>query len=132
LSVLQRAKVQTRKLFSYKIVRYGIVGGISTAIHIGVASLYIYFVNSSLLQSNIIGFIIAYIFSYLMQSKHVFGHGISFSKAVKYFIVQFGSLLISIMLSGLFEGYNSYIKTILVVGFMPLVTFIVHKFWTFK
>jgi putative flippase GtrA len=130
--VLQRAKVQTRKLFSYKIVRYGIVGGISTGIHIGVASLYIYFVNSSLLQSNIIGFIIAYIFSYLMQSKHVFGHEISFSKAVKYFIVQFGSLLISIMLSGLFEGYNSYIKTILVVGFMPLVTFIVHKFWTFK
>ena len=42
-----------KRLFQYKIVRYALVGGISTLIHISVAILYIYFINHSVLQSNI-------------------------------------------------------------------------------
>ena len=121
-----------RKLFSYKIVRYGLIGGISTLIHFSIAFIYIYFINNSVLQSNTIGFFIAYIFSYLTQSKYVFLHKIHIAKAIKYFVVQFGVLLLSILVSNIFNEYNSYIKTIIVVIILPLITFVIHKFWTFK
>lgn len=130
--MLQKTVDHTKKLFSFKIMRYAIVGGISTLIHIGVASLYIYSINNSVFQSNIVGFLVAYVFSYLMQSIHVFEHQISWHKALRYFIVQFGSLLTSIMLSGFLTEYNSYIRTLFVVILMPLVTFVIHKIWTFK
>jgi len=119
-------------LFSYKIVRYGLIGGISTLIHLGIAAFFLYAIYNSLFWANVTGFMTAYVFSYLMQSLYVFGHAINPVKAFKYFIVQFGSLMTSILISYLFTGYNNYIKTILVVIFMPIVTFVVHKFWTFK
>jgi len=130
--MIQSLNNTIKKLLTYKIVRYGIVGVISTLIHFSVAFMYICFINDSVLQSNIFGFLVAYVFSYFMQSKHVFNHEINIEKAIKYFIVQFGSLLLAIILSNLFYSFNSYIKTVIVVGLLPLITFVVHKFWTFK
>ncbi len=121
-----------QKLFTHKLVRYGILGGISTLIHFTVASAYIYFINSSVFQSNVVGFLIAYVFSYLMQSKYVFEHKVNIEKAIRYFIVQFGALLLAIIVSNLFDSYNSYIRTAIVVVLLPLITFLTHKFWTFK
>lgn len=128
----ESALPRLRRLFPTKLIKYGIIGGISTLIHVGVASAYIYLINNSLLQSNITGFMVAYVFSYIMQSLFVFEHAINWHKALKYFIVQFGSLLASIAISNMFYLFNSYVKTVLVVVFMPLVTFMIHKFWTFK
>lgn len=130
--MIQATCSNIEKLFKYKIIRYGLVGGMSTLIHFLTASMYIYFVNSSVFQSNIIGFLVAYVFSYLMQSKFVFEYKINIEKAVKYFIVQFGVLLPAIVVSSLFDDYNSYIKTAIIVILLPLITFIIHKFWTFK
>ncbi len=115
-----------------KIVRYGIIGGISTLIHIGVASLFIYAIKDNLMTANIAGFLIAYLFSYTMQSLHVFGHAISLSKAWKYFVVQFVSLIASVYISEFLGSYNNYVKTLFVVVLMPLVTYTVHSLWTFK
>jgi len=125
-------KAMAKKLYSFKIVRYGFIGGISTLIHFGIASAYLYFLSNSLLQANIAGFLVAYVFSYLAQSKHVFGHEISWIKAFRYFAVQFGSLLTSVGISSLLTDFNSYIKTVIVIFFMPLITYMVHKVWTFK
>ncbi len=121
-----------KHLFSYKIVRYTLVGGTATLIHIAVASLYIYLVNDSVLQSNVIGFLVAYVFSYLVQSKLVFEHAVSIQKATKYFIVQFSALLLAILSSEIFDSYNSYLRTLIVAVLLPLITFVMHKFWTFK
>ena len=121
-----------KKIFSYKIFKYAFVGGISTLIHMSIAMLYIYYVNNSVFQSNVSGFLFAYVFSYLVQSKLVFEHKVSVKKATKYFIVQFGALLLAIVFSNLFQSYNSYIRTIIVIILLPLITFIIHKFWTFK
>ncbi len=129
--MIQSVSSTIQRLFAYKIVRYGVVGGISTFIHFLFAFLYIYSINNSVFQSNIVGFLIAYVFSYLMQSKFVFEHKVNIEKAVKYFIVQFGALLMAIAMSNLFE-YKSYIRTVIIVVLLPLITFVIHKFWTFK
>ena len=120
------------QFFAYKIIRYGAIGSISTIIHFLIAFIYIYYINNSVLQSNIIGFLVAYIFSYIMQSKHVFNYSIELTRAFKYFIVQFGTLLFAIIISNIFYLLNSYIKTIIVIALLPLITFFIHKFWTFK
>jgi len=119
-------------IFSHKIVRYGLIGGISTLIHISIASLYIFFIYDSLFQSNIMGFLVAYIFSYTIQSKFVFEREISRDRAIKYFLVQVGALVVAILLSDILDGFNSYIKSIIVALLLPLITFFIHKFWTFK
>ncbi len=121
-----------QKALKYKIIRYGLTGGIATAIHIGVAYLYIYFIDTSLFVSNILGFCIAFVFSYLVQSLFVFKHAINLTKAFKYFVVQFSSLLTSIFISHYIPLENSYIKTLIVVLILPLITYVVHKFWTFQ
>jgi len=130
--VIQSNTTMIQKLFTHKLVRYGLLGGISTLIHFTIASLYIYFIDSSVFQSNVVGFLVAYVFSYLMQSKYVFEHTVNIEKAIKYFIVQFGALLLAIIVSTLFDSYNSYIRTAIVVVLLPLITFLTHKFWTFK
>ena len=121
-----------QKALEYKIIRYGLTGGVATAIHIGIAYLYIYFIEASLFISNVLGFSIAFIFSYFIQSLFVFKHAINIKKAFKYFIVQFSSLLASISISHYIPLDNSYVKTLMVVLILPLITYVVHKFWTFK
>jgi len=121
-----------QKALEYKIIRYGLTGGVATAIHIAIAYLYIYFIDASLFSSNVLGFSVAFVFSYLVQSLFVFKHAIKLIKALKYFTVQFGSLLVSIFISHYIPLENSYVKTLIVVLILPLITYVVHKFWTFK
>lgn len=121
------------KPLEYKIVRYILVGGVSTFIHISFAYIYIYLVNSSsVFISNIIGFFSAFGFSYIVQSKLVYKRAISYMKAFKYFIVQFLSLLMVIVISDHLFVENSYIKVLLVVVLLPLLTYITHNIWTFS
>ncbi len=117
--------------FQLKLVRYSIIGIISTGIHLSTAFTFIYLVNQSLFLSNIFGFSSAYFFSYITQSKFVFESKISFQKALKYFIVQFFILLLSIVLSSMVEAFNLYLKVLLVVIICPIATFFIHKIWTF-
>ncbi|RUM75152.1 MAG: GtrA family protein [Sulfurovum sp.] len=120
------------KLFSFKIIRYALIGAIATIIHLSVSTFYIAKIDNTLFVSNVLGFLISYIFSYVMQSKMVFEHAINVEKAIKYFIVQFSSLLLSVFLSDIASEYNNYLKTVMVIIMMPIMTFFIHKMWTFK
>lgn len=115
-----------------KLFKYAFVGGFSASIHLLVASMYIFYINDSLVISNICGFLIAYIFSYTVQSIIVFKHKLQLSKAIKYFIIQLISLLIALAISDYSVEYNNYIKTIAIILIIPIITFLIHNFWTFK
>jgi len=115
-----------------RLVNYFLIGGVSTLVHFLIASLCIYMIHDSLFISNVMGFLIAYVHSYIMQSKVVFNHAISRIRAIKYFIVQLGALIVSIYVSDLLSEFNNYIKTVVVIIIMPLITYTVHNFWTFK
>ena len=121
-----------RKAFNNKLIRYALTGGIATTLHVTIAYLYIYFIDNSLFISNLLGFSVAFIFSYLLQSLFVFKHAIKLIKALKFFSVQFGSLLLSILISYYVPLENSYIKTLIILLLLPLITYVVHKFWTFQ
>ncbi|MDD2369523.1 MAG: GtrA family protein [Sulfuricurvum sp.] len=120
------------KLYHSKLIRYAVIGGTSTLIHLSIAFLWLYAVNKSFFFANAAGFCVAYLFSYTVQSRYVFLHPLSLPKAFRYFLVQFGALLVSLFLSDMLVGYNSYIKTLIVVILLPLITFVIHKLWTFR
>ncbi len=67
-------------MLSTQILKYGMVGVLSTLIHISTASLFVRFVYESLLISNIAGFSCAFCFSYVLQSKWVFDSGLTRKK----------------------------------------------------
>ena len=74
--------------FRLKLIRYGIVGLISTGLHVGVASFFIRFIQPSLFFSNLTGFLVAYHFSYYAQSRWVFKSDLSLIKSLKYLFVR--------------------------------------------
>jgi len=115
-----------------QLLKYGLVGIFSTLIHISIAFLYIYSINENVLFANISGFCIAFIFSYTVQSLYVFEHKLQLLKTFKYFLVQFSALIIAYFASNILYIENAYIHTILISFLLPLVTFFIHKFWTFK
>lgn len=124
--------VNISKLFYHKIVKYALVGGAATLIHIFIASMCLLFDNEAIYLSNVVGFLIAYLFSYFLQSKLVFKHNINVIMAIRYFVVQFSSLIIAIFISEAMSAYNNYLKTVIIALLLPLITFVLHKTWTFK
>ncbi|MFA0438422.1 polysaccharide synthesis protein GtrA [Vibrio sp. 10N.286.49.C2] len=120
------------KLLSIRIVRFALTGGLSTAIHISVAFLFLHFVQDNVLLANICGFSLAFIFSYFAQTILVFKNKVNWGNAARFFIVQFGALLVSQGISELFSDLNSYVRVLMVVIILPIVTYVVHKLWTFS
>ncbi|PNV84583.1 MAG: GtrA family protein [Sulfurimonas sp.] len=117
---------------SCKICKYGFIGGISTLIHLAVSYTIVYRYSENIYISNIFGFLSAFLFSYIMQSLFTFKHEIKLEKALKFFSVQFGALLLSILLVDIISLKNSYFEIVLVVIVLPLITYLLHQFWTFN
>ena len=114
-----------------QITKYGMVGVISTLIHIGAASLFVRFVYESLVISNVVGFCCAFCFSYVGQSKFVFDSGLTWKKALRFLLVQVVALILAINAAQLAESVSIYAKIFMVAVFLPVCAFFVHKLWTF-
>jgi len=115
-----------------QLAKYGFFGLLATLVHLSVAWGVIYIFTASVFVSNLFAFLTAFIFSYVFQTLYVFSTTFHFKKLIKFFLVQFGTFLVSYLLSNMFLLQNGYLHTLLIVAIMPLVTFVVHKFWTFK
>ncbi|ADN09601.1 GtrA family protein [Sulfurimonas autotrophica] len=115
-----------------QLAKYGFFGVIATLVHLFSAWAIIYFFAASVFVSNTLAFFTAFIFSYIFQTLYVFSTSFHFKKFIKFFLVQYGTFLFSYLLSDIFPIQNGYLHTLLIVAIMPLITFVIHKFWTFK
>ncbi|MDA0110558.1 GtrA family protein [Vibrio mediterranei] len=120
------------RLLQYRIVRFILTGGMATAIHIAVAFLFLHFIQDNVLYANVCGFTIAFFFSYFAQTLIVFKNKVNWGNAVRFFTVQFASLMVAQSISALFSDVNSYIRVLIVVVILPIITYLVHKIWTFS
>jgi len=125
-------KEMNTKVFIAQIIKYGLLGVIATLIHLLSAWAIIYLFASTVFISNIIAFFVAFSFSYIAQTLYVFDSEFHILKLAKFFIVQFGTFLFSFLISNVVVIQSSYLHTLLIVAIMPLITFTIHKFWTFK
>jgi len=115
-----------------QLAKYGFFGVLATLVHLFVAWAILYLFTSSVFIANLFAFLTAFVFSYVFQTLYVFASSFHFIKLAKFFAVQFGTFLFSFIISDIFPIDNSYLHTLLIVAIMPLVTFTIHKFWTFK
>ncbi|WP_407331660.1 GtrA family protein [Enterovibrio sp. 27052020O] len=122
----------TNKLLAHRIVRFGLTGGLASLTHLCVAFALLHFFATNVFTANLIGFICAFGLSYLMQSLFVFKTALSRNNAMRFFVVQFSALLISQLISELLQDTNNYLRVLLVVFMIPLVTYFIHHFWTYK
>jgi len=120
------------KLLLLQLSRYGFFGIIATLIHLLSAWLLMYGVGASVLLANSCAFLIAFMFSYVFQSKYVFRATFDWQKFMRFFAVQSGAFMLAYMLSTWFRLDNQYIQTLLIVAVIPLISFVIHKLWTFK
>lgn len=120
------------RLLEYRLVRFALTGGMATAIHIAVAFSFIHLIKDNVLYANILGFSIAFLFSYFAQTVLVFRQKVNLRNALRFFMVQFGALMISQTISELFSDWNSYIRVLMVVVILPIITYLIHKVWTYS
>ncbi len=121
-----------QRLFEHQIVRYGFTGITASCLHLTVAFSLLKFSSSGVFLANLMGFAFAFTFSYLMQSLFVFKKSISLETVKRFFIVQFSSMLFSQLISALIPTGNRYLHTVLIVIMIPLITYLIHHFWTYK
>ncbi|MEE1676039.1 GtrA family protein [Agarivorans aestuarii] len=120
------------RLFSLRIARYGLTGGIATAIHFFLALAVLEYWPQAFALANFIGFSLAFIFSYLLQTCWVFQHQPSLNNALRFFVVQLGALAISVYLSSQLSTFPNFIKVVVVILMLPAITFVIHRFWTYS
>lgn len=116
----------------HRIVRFGLTGGFATLIHLFVAFSVLYFLSLPVWFANFLGFICAFSFSYLMQTCFVFQKRFHLKNFIKFFIVQFSALVCAQLLSEIFSEMNHYLRVVIVVFLIPMITYMVHRLWTFK
>ncbi|PKF51304.1 GtrA family protein [Enterovibrio nigricans] len=120
------------KLLNVRIVRFALTGGLATLMHVVAAFAMIHFFMTPVFVANVIGFACAFFLSYFLQSTFVFKQHLSLNNAFRFFTVQFSALVISQLISEIFQGSSPYLRVLIVVFLIPLVTYIIHKIWTFS
>ena len=120
------------KPFLLQLVKYGLLGVIATLIHLLSAWSILYIFGTTVFVANVFAFLIAFSFSYIAQTQYVFQSEFHIVKFFKFFGVQFFTFLFSYVVSNILQIGSNYLHTLLIVAIMPLITFTLHKFWTFK
>lgn len=114
-----------------QLFRYGCVGILSTLIHFCIACLTAAFITGSLFFSNLIGFLVAYIWSYYAQSRFVFRAGLSVQKGARFFMVQAAALVLSVQVAGLAETVSVFLQVFICAILLPVMAFVIHRVWVF-
>lgn len=90
------------------LLRYGLVGVVSTCIHLTVAFVLLSLAEVGVFMANLAGFLCAFGFSYLVQAQYVFLANVCWQGSVRYFFVQTTALLLSITAFG-FAHSNQFL-----------------------
>lgn len=113
--------------------RFAIIGLLATAVHLSLVRLYFFSINQpSEYIANIIGFSVAFLVSYLGHRHFTFRQKGDFFKFLVVAFVGFilnNAILASLLHQARLTGWLAVTVSTLCV---PIITFILAKFWVFK
>jgi putative flippase GtrA len=117
-----------------RLFRFGVSGVIATGIHVAVATPLIYLLHASQVGANGVAFVVANIASYLLNTLWSFGATPTRDSYLRFLIVSLAGLALTLGISAgaqaLGLGYWAGLATILSV--VPVVTFVLHRTWTYR
>lgn len=136
-AVLHRIETLLEKQVVQQLIRFVIVGGLSTVVYAGVYWPLATYVIPPVLAS-VAGFLVAVVFGYIFHSRWSFqGHGAEENAAlkVKFFVVQSVGMLMNAgftwVLTGPWVHGPTWWPLVPAVLVTPFATFALNRFWVF-
>lgn len=115
--------------------RFGVVGMVSTAVHIMIVWLLLVSTAFPPLVANTFAFLTAFGISFVGNYRWTFGSPGNMGRAIKRFLLisvsafVMNTLLLAVLLSG--EWFSPVIAAIFSAAVVPLITFVASRFWGF-
>jgi putative flippase GtrA len=115
-------------------VRFAICGGITTFFHFGVVIAAVFFLHLNAGFANFCAFGLASCVSYGLNSYWTFSRSPSLDSGGRFVVVVFLGALLAFAITGFVTsvGFHYLLATLVVAVVLPPVTFLMHRFWTFK
>lgn len=122
------------QIFTIKTLRFAISGLFVTGVHVLIATILISFILITPSLANGVAFVVATLFSYLINTLWSFSNPLHRRNLYRFFLVSFIGLLLSISISGAaqYGGLHYWYGIAFVVCIVPAVTFLLHNFWTYQ
>ncbi|NKB38847.1 MAG: hypothetical protein GKR93_17075 [Gammaproteobacteria bacterium] len=114
-------------------LRFAVVGIANSLMHAAVAVFAHQIGGFNAVESNICGFIIAFLFSFIMNTYWSFERKPSGQFFIRFLTVNLMALTYILVVSALSDNMNWTPITgiMLVVLVLPLISFLTHKYWTY-
>ena len=117
-----------------KLFRFVTTGLITTSLHVVIVYLLINFKYFNAPTSNGIAFVIATLFSYLVNTMWSFSNKLKRKNAIRFVMISCVGLVLSVSISKMVEdmGLHYWYGVLGVVTVVPILTFMMHTLWTYK
>ncbi|CAN0627580.1 GtrA family protein [Burkholderia sp. lig30] len=117
-----------------RLVRFGVSGLCSTAIHALIASAMFALADATPVAANAAAFVCATVFSYLANTLWSFSATVRWGNLLRFLTVALSGLVETMLLARGTEalGLAAAWSIVAVVLFVPPVTFVLHRLWTYR
>lgn len=113
---------------------FAVIGVANTLIHGFILVLLVELLGAAVVLSHLVAFMVANIFSYLMNSYFTFKTVLSIDGYVRFFLASLLALGLTLTLSWIMEelGLNYMAGFLVIVAVVPLCSFMLMKLWAFQ
>lgn len=117
-----------------KLFRFGLSGLMVTGLHALVATMAITMLQLSPATANGLAFLIATLCSYQLNTRWSFSAVVEQKNFYRFCFVSAIGLFLAVSISGTAEyfGFNYLIGIGMVICIVPIVSFLLHYFWTYR
>ncbi|WP_338642057.1 GtrA family protein [Burkholderia pyrrocinia] len=117
-----------------RLVRFGLSGLCSTAIHTLVASALFALFDATLVAANAVAFLCATAFSYLANTLWSFSSTVRTRNALRFLVVTLAGFVETLLLARAAEALDvSRAMSIVAIALLiPPTTFVLHRLWTYR
>jgi len=127
-------KFYLMKLTNMPFFRFGVIGVLNTIIHGSILSLLVGFLSFNVIASNLMAFIVANVFSFLLNSFFTFKTKATLLLYYRFLLSSLLSLALTLFISyiSFSLGFSYLIGFGFIVILVPVFSFFIMKAWAFK
>ena len=117
-----------------EIITFSVIGVSNVAVYLLLVSFFIYLTEFNLSIVNGLAYLFSAVYSFCLNTIFTFKKAFKIMRLVKFLIA---SLLLSLIASAitafiLFLEFQYWVSLMVVIFGLPLLSFFIHKYWSFK
>lgn len=117
-----------------KFVRFCITGGLTTVVHVMVVMMCVHALGFAPVTANGTAFVVANLLSYLVHTYWSFSDAPAVQNLRRFIVVSLGGLGCAVLVAWAVQvaGWHYLYGTGLTILVLPIVSFLMHNFWTYR